>query len=58
MNLENLTSLDLGNNRLKSLPDALYDLKKLKILNLSGNDIPASQMKELEEALPDCRIIL
>ncbi len=56
-NLINLTSLDLGNNRLKSLPEALFDLKKLKFLNLSGNDIPVSQMKELEEALPDCRIL-
>lgn len=56
-NLTNLTNLDLSSNRLTELPDALFDLKKLKFLNLSGNIIPVSQIKELEEALPDCRIL-
>ena len=56
-NLTNLTNLDLGNNRLKTLPEALFDLKNLKFLNLSGNNIPVGEIKELEEALPDCRIL-
>ncbi len=56
-NLTNLTNLDLSSNRLTELPDALFDLKKLKFLNISGNVIPMSQIKELEEALPDCRIL-
>ena len=56
-NLTNLTNLDLGNNRLKTLPEALFDLKNLKFLNLSGNNIPVGEIKELEEALPDCRFL-
>ena len=56
-NLMNLTNLDLGNNRLKTLPEALFNLKNLKFLNLSGNNIPIDEIKELEEALPDCRIL-
>ncbi len=54
-NLTNLTNLDLGKNQIKdALP--LQHLANLTELHLFYNQIKDSQIKELQKALPNCKI--
>jgi len=55
--LENLESLNFGNcTKLKSLPESVKQLKKLKYLNLNFTLIPDDYITELKKALPNCKI--
>eukprot|EP00615_Pteridomonas_danica_P009215 CAMPEP_0114332712 /NCGR_PEP_ID=MMETSP0101-20121206/3270_1 /TAXON_ID=38822 ORGANISM="Pteridomonas danica, Strain PT" /NCGR_SAMPLE_ID=MMETSP0101 /ASSEMBLY_ACC=CAM_ASM_000211 /LENGTH=178 /DNA_ID=CAMNT_0001463487 /DNA_START=190 /DNA_END=727 /DNA_ORIENTATION=+ len=37
--LPNLKSLDISGNQIKTIPDSVWDLKKLEHLNISGNEL-------------------
>jgi Leucine-rich repeat (LRR) protein len=56
-NMPGLEYLLLQNNSLKELPLSLTNLKKLKVLNVSGNKIPFSTIKSIIQALPNTLII-
>jgi len=42
---------------ISKLPDDLSALKKLKKLGLTGNQISASEIKRIKEALPQCEVV-
>ena len=51
-----LTLLDISDNQLTSLPEGIYQLKNLKKLTVSGNQLGPEVMSKLAERLPDCKI--
>ena len=56
--LEKVTMLDLGFNRLTSIPNGLEKLTQLTHLYLENNpDLTKAQIDELQKALPNCKII-
>ena len=56
-NMPHLEYLLLQNNSLKELPLSITNMKKLKVLNISGNKIPFSIIQSLIQALPNTLII-
>ena len=46
----NLWALDLHSNQLKTLPNSIGCLSKLKVLNVSGNNL-----QHLPKTIEDCR---
>ena len=55
-NLEGLKTLVIWYSQLRAVPRALYGMTGLKELRIRHNPLPEATIKELEEALPDCRI--
>jgi len=53
--LKSLRTLYLDNNKVEDYTP-LYSLNKLTTLSIKGMDITESQLKELQEALPKCRV--
>jgi Leucine-rich repeat (LRR) protein len=51
--LLNLVVLDMHSNQLKSLPNSIGCLSKLKVLNVSGNLI-----ESLPKTIENCRFVL
>ena len=54
--LYGLEVLHLNNNRITDL-SPLYDLTALRTLYIRGNDLTSRDVEELEEMLPECRIV-
>lgn len=54
-NFKDLQIIDLSGTSVKDI-SALYKLKNLWVVNLSDTKVPASQIKKLQKALPDCNI--
>jgi hypothetical protein len=55
--LEKVTKLYLGYNKLTEVPKGLEKLPQLTWLNLGGNpDLTKAQIDELQKALPKCKI--
>src|SRR5262245_34425600 len=59
-NMPELTDLNLGSSLPNEVSDAsvanLARLKKLKALNLSGSKLTDAGLKDLQKALPECKI--
>lgn len=53
----NLVALDLSDNRLKELPDNLWSLSRLESLDVSGNGLPAADVKEKAATLPSLKTL-
>ncbi|HOV92887.1 MAG TPA: leucine-rich repeat domain-containing protein [Candidatus Kapabacteria bacterium] len=56
-NMPHLEYLFLQNNSIKELALSITNMKKLKVLNISGNKIPFSTIQSLIQALPNTLII-
>lgn len=54
--MQKLEVLDVSNNNLKKLPASIYTLTHLKKIFISGNQLSESDIKKLEESLPDVKI--
>jgi Leucine-rich repeat (LRR) protein len=54
--LTNLTELHLHSNQLRSLPKEIGQLTNLTELNLSENKFTDSEIKKVQQLLPDCMI--
>lgn len=54
-NFKDLQIIDLSGTSVKDI-SALYKLKNLWVVNLTDTKVPASQIKKLQKALPDCNI--
>ncbi|OJJ21674.1 hypothetical protein BKI52_14295 [marine bacterium AO1-C] len=55
-NASNITHLYLMNNELESIPASIQSLTKLRFLKLRGNPLDKSQVDQLRQWLPNCRI--
>lgn len=55
-NLKNLEVLWLTKNQLKSLPQEICQLTKLKELGLTDNPILRKERKRIQKLLPNCKI--
>jgi Leucine-rich repeat (LRR) protein len=51
-----LTKLNLDNNVLTSLPDAIFSMTGLKYLNVANNPLPASIIDRLKSSLPNTKL--
>ncbi len=51
-----LERLDLNKCELRHIPSEIYEMKKLKWINLRWNPIPKEEIKSLIKALPDCEV--
>jgi len=55
--LKQLEILDLSNNKLREIPTAVISLQRLKVLDISGNNIPFSQISVLIKNMPNTNIL-
>lgn len=54
--LRYLEALNLSHNELEEVPRSLYNLKAIKELDISGNNIPEQELQKLRDALPNTQI--
>jgi Leucine-rich repeat (LRR) protein len=54
--LRQLTTLDLWDNQLTSLPPEIGQLSQLTELNLGGNSLSDAQIRKLRRMLPNCEV--
>lgn len=54
--LSKLTEIYANNNRLESVPNVLSGMTQLKVLDLSGNNIPSNEITALKALLKDTEI--
>ena len=55
--LVKIEKLDLGYNKLKTLPESIKNLKKLKWLRLERNKISEEEQAKIKEWLPNAKIL-
>lgn len=55
--LKSIKLLDLSLNKIEKLPKSMENLENLETLVLSGNPIPKAEIKKLQTALPNTKII-
>lgn len=53
----NLEEFLVGSNQLKTIPFGVAQLKKLLLLEVEENKIPAKEVAKLQKAMPNCDII-
>lgn len=53
LQFNNLHSLYLNNNKLKTLPEGIKSLKQLKLIDLTGNPIRLEEVEKIRELLPN-----
>lgn len=53
----NLEEFLIGSNQLKTIPLGVAQLKKLLLLEVEENKIPAKEVAKLQKAMPNCDII-
>jgi len=51
-----LKNLDISKNKIKTLPDKIFEMSHLKKLRLTDNNMPDEFIKELKEKLSDTKI--
>jgi len=51
-----LTELNLSSNRLSTLPVEIQNLKKLKNMDLRGNNFSPAEKQKIQQWLPNCEI--
>lgn len=54
--ITSLTYLDVSDNNFKELPEEISALKKLKVLNLQGNPLPAGEVDKVRKLLPNADV--
>ncbi|MGH1337376.1 MAG: leucine-rich repeat domain-containing protein [Aureispira sp.] len=54
--LKQLKTLNLNNNKLTSLPSNIAQLQQLKLLFLANNSFSKQQQQIIKEALPTCKV--
>lgn len=54
--LKNLTEIRANNNRLKSIAPVFETMTWLRVLDVSGNNIPSEEVTELKDKLPNTEI--
>ena len=55
--LRNVSELDFFQNQLKDVPDTIFELTQLSLLDLRANSIPTGKIKAIKKALPDCEVL-
>lgn len=53
-----LEELDLTNSKLNKIPEAIFNLRNLKVLNLSENNISQQETEKLKNLLPRVTLVL